>query len=124
MSNKLRKSISKTQQLNVPVFPEYMTPNGYLDASPETHALFFYYLNARRVYETYILDAPIVYEGDPDPEYNLEQLFNSTAMLYDVRPENMANAWIQVDKQCDLLKIPKLPNEVKYRFNYTHNIIQ
>ena len=96
---------------------EYITPNGFLDYENESHALFFYYINAQRIYETYIKNEPIVLEGDADPEYNLQELFISIAKLYNVHPENMANAWHQVDMQCRLLNLPLLPTETRYRFN-------
>lgn len=121
MSKYKHKKIFIEQNKNAPVsvalFTEYLIPNGHLTTQPECHALFYYYLNARRTYEEKVKDSPIVYEDDPDPTYNFRQLFTSIATLYNVEPEQMANCWEDVDKQCLLLGLPLMPDEEKYRFN-------
>ena len=94
-----------------------MEPEGVLTGDIHCHALFYYYLHARKTYETYVLNTPIVYEGTKDPEYNLEQLFKSTASLYGVDPTNMAGWWPLVDKQCLLMGLPLMPEGWKYSFH-------
>lgn len=111
------RDIPEGQDIRPPLFVGYMIPNGHLGTAPEEHALFFYYVHARRVYEELIRDEPIVYEGDPDPQYNLRQLFESIAGMYDCKPEEMAKAWKPVDNQAIALGLPLLPFEYKYRFD-------
>jgi len=102
-----------------PTFGAYEQPNGWLIRETACHALFYYYLIARHNYEEHIKD-PIVYEGDADPETNFKQLFNSIALAYGVAPEKMLQFWSNIDLQCDVLELPKLPE--KYRFNKTPEI--
>ncbi len=97
-----------------PTFQAYETPQGWLQHDAACHALFYYYLIARRNFEEHIKD-PIVYEGDADPEVNFKQLFSSIAIAYGVQPEKMLRFWSNIDLQCGVLKLPKLPEE--YRFN-------
>ncbi len=106
---------------NMPIFLGYMAPNGFLDEHPESHALWNYYLCARGAYERTIKDV-IVLEGDPDPAANFKQLFVNMAQLYGVQPEAMAKCWRQVDMQCDLINMPRLPDEDRYRFNSVDEI--
>jgi len=94
-----------------PVFTQYIAPNGGLDSQKETHALFYYYLLARKAYEEE-KDA-IVYEGDKDPEFNHMQILKSVARWYTVDVHHMVNAWKAVDLNCLMHDLPKLPN--KYR---------
>ena len=61
-------------------------------------------------------------EGDPDCVPNFRQLFTSTAIMYGVQPEQMIKFWGNVDMQCDVLGIGKLPDEDCYRFNVTPEI--
>jgi len=103
-------------KFTVPRFDTYIIPAGWLSIDTPCHALFYYYLAARRTYENDVKD-PIVYEGEPDPEVNFRQLFTSIAVAYGVQPEHMLKYWINVDMQCDLLHIPRLPAEDKYRFD-------
>lgn len=103
------------------VFHELVIPNGFLDEYLETHALWYYYLCARKTWEDKV-DSLIVLEGDDDPTVNFKQLFTTIAFLYDVNPENMANCWPQVDMQCEALNLPQLPKEERYRFNSKQEI--
>ena len=100
----------------IPLFLGYMQPHGYLDQHRESHALWYYYLTARNVYETHIEDI-VVLEGDVDPPYNFRQLFTSVARMYGVQPEGMGKCWLLVDKQCDLLGLPRMPEGERYRFD-------
>lgn len=102
-------------------FTQYNMPIGFLVKDSACHALFRYYLMARQTYETHVLD-PIVYEGEKDPEYNFKQLFSSVAKMYGVEPEHMTKYWINVDMQCDLLGLPLMPDEEKYRFDRVQEI--
>lgn len=99
------------------LFVGYIMPNGFLDRSRESHALWFYYLHARRTWEEFVQHDPIVYEGELDPGFNFRQLFESTARMYGVRPESMAKCWGMIDMQCRALQLPKLPDEERYRFD-------
>lgn len=105
----------------MPAFNEYNVPNGWLQNDPACHALWYYYLIARRVYEECILD-PVVYEGDKDPEYNFQQMFTSTAFAYGVAPERMIKFWSNVDMQCSTMQLPKMPEGDQYRFNKTPEV--
>lgn len=113
---KLRKALPENMRVDCTFFLNYISPKGFLDNNAETHALFFYYLHARRTYESFIRDEPLVLEGDPDHSVDFYALFKSIAALYDVEPEHMINAWPQIDKQCELIGCPKLPYERQYRF--------
>lgn len=115
------KDGDKTFVFSIPVFAAYTEPLGALSADKACHALWYYYLSARHVWETHIAD-PIVLEGDKDPEYNFKQMFTSIATWYGVTPETMKNFWDRIDKQCDRLGLPKLPDEDRYRFNLTPEI--
>lgn len=99
-----------------PYFMGYIYPNGNLDSFPETHALWNYYLAARGTYERTVVD-PLVLEGQKDPVGNYRQLFESIATMYGVTPSQMAKCWQMIDNQCDYLRLPKLPNEERYRFD-------
>lgn len=101
---------------DMPVFPEYEAPNGFLDNYLESHALWYYYLLARNTWERQV-DKPIVLEGEKDPEPNFHQLLQSIAHVYGIKLEGMVKCWPQIDKQCELLGLPKLPDEERYRFN-------
>lgn len=103
----------KKLRFSVPIFQDYLPPNGMLDEYLETHALFYYYLLAMRQYQEKIESVPIVLEGNPDPQVDFKQLYLSVARMYEVDPEKMANAWHQIDMQCRILGYPPLPD--KYR---------
>lgn len=104
-------------KIQVPLFPGYMRPNGYLLPDRPCHGLFYYYLSAQRVYEQNVEVKRIVYEGDPDPIVVFRNLFTSISALYGVSGEMMSKYWECVDAQCDLMGFPLLPDEEKYRFN-------
>jgi len=111
--------------IEVPIFEQYIIPLGLLTPNPIEHALFYYYLNARRTYEEHVVDKPIVYEDEADPEYNFQGLFTSIAALYNVKPEEMIMAWSVIDRQCEALNLPLLPDEYQYRFaNQTKILLQ
>lgn len=105
-------------KFTMPIFQQYLAPEGFLVRDKACHALFYYYLIAHNTYETHIKDV-IVYEGDPDPQYNFKQMFSSAAACYGVQPEQMVQFWRNVDMQCDLLGLPILPDEERFRFNRT-----
>ena len=111
-----------TIAFNMPVFHDYVIPEGFLVDDLASHALWYYYLIARGTYETHIMD-PIVYEGDKDPEFNFKQVFTSVATAYGVEPEIMVKFWDRVDMQCKQLQLPTLPDEDKYRFNVAAEIV-
>lgn len=96
-----------------PIFERYMQPFGGLNAERETHALFYYYLLARKNWEDEI--GGIVYEGSPDPIFAYLQLFKSIANLYGVEPEAMEKCWSEVDYTCAMHDLPKLPETSKLR---------
>lgn len=106
---------------NCPTFNAYNMPAGFLKPELACHALWYYYITGRNAWENAIKD-PIVLEGEKDPEINLQQLFMSIATMYGVRPEHMVHYWINVDMQCDLLKLPRMPVGDQYRFNVTPEI--
>lgn len=104
-----------------PVFTGYMKPLGWLLAEHEDqylacHALFRYYLSARQIYETES-DNLLAYEGEQDSSISYAGLFKGIANWYDVEYEIMAKFWPNVDMQCSLLGLPKMPEGDRYRFN-------
>ncbi len=101
-------------QYQLPLFPDYIIPNGGLTNERASHALFYYYLLATEMKDKE--DHGIVYEGDKDPEYFYREVFKSVAKLYNLRPEYMENLWPCVDLTCDMHNLPKLPHGTKYRF--------
>lgn len=107
--------IHKGFRLEIPLFPDYIIPNGGLTNERESHALFYYYILAMQMYDRE--KNGVVYEGDKDPEFNYRNVFLSVANLYGIRPENMVNAWPSVDVTCTMHNMPLLPREAKYRQN-------
>ena len=103
-------------QVEITIFEDFIHPRGALSHQIEAHALMFYYLNARRIYEMYELNDPIVYEGQDDPRQNYTELFESIAALYGVNPNRMQNFWPMIDDQCRLMGFPTLPENPKFRY--------
>lgn len=101
---------------NTPRFNIYEAPKGYLTEHPACHALFYYYLIARRAFEENEED-PIVLEGDADPVNDYQQIFTSVATSYGVSPENMVKYWDNIDNQCRLLGLPLMGQSEKLRMN-------
>ena len=113
--------LPKGQQIEVIMFEAFVKPRGALDWQVEAHALMFYYLNARRIYEMYEVEEVIIYEGDDDPRTNYIQLFESIASLYGVDANKMTTFWPMIDEQCFIMGFPLLPKDQKYR--YTGRIV-
>ena len=103
-------------RFEMPMYRKYIKPLGFLTEEKECHALWHYYVTARLVYETHV-ETPIVLEGDADPVTNFKQLFMSIAFTYQVQPEHMVKFWGNIDMQCHMLQLPKLPDMDIYRFN-------
>lgn len=99
-----------------PTFRAYEAPRGWLKHDQACHALWYYYILAYNNYREHILD-PIVFEGDPDVVPNFQQLFTSIATMYGVQPEEMVKFWPNVDLQCVIMALPKLPMNDSYRFS-------
>jgi len=104
-------------KIQVPLFPGFMQPNGYLLPDRACHGLFYYYLCAQRVYEQNVEVERVIYEGDLDPVLKFRDLFTSLSALYGVSANKMSKYWDVVDKQCDLMGFPRLPDEEQYRFD-------
>ena len=102
-------------------FDAYLAPDGFLGDEPGCHALFYYYLLARKTLEETEID-PFVYEDEKWPESNFKQLFQSIAIMYGLEPEQMLPFWVNVDMQCDLLRLPKMPDVDRLRFNKTPEV--
>jgi len=113
---KMKRDLPKGVEFECIIFEEYMKPYGYLDANKETHALFWYYLNARKAYDKHIDRMEVILEGDKDPVVNFRQLFESIAFQYGANVETMALGWPMVDAQCELLGFPKMPLGYQFRF--------
>ena len=105
-----------------PLFVGYMQPDGFLDQHRESHALFYYNLIAHNTYEEHVRDS-LKLEGELEVQPNFRAIFESLATLYGVQPEAMAKCWDMVDMQCQVLNIPTLPDEARYRFNTPDTII-
>lgn len=104
-----------------PTFRAYEAPLGWLTHDQACHALWYYYITALNNYLEHI-DDPIVLEGDPDVEPDFRQLFTSIATMYGVQPEQMVKFWRNVDLQCTIMALTKLPMNDKYRFDKTPEI--
>ena len=120
MSRFGEQQIAAGIQVEVPLFPEYIIPNGGLTNDRTTHALFYYYILAMQAYDQE--KNGIVYEGDKDPEFNYRQIFTSVAKLYGVAPEAMEKCWPSVDTTCHMHGMPMLPHDNKYRMIGSHMI--
>ena len=105
--------IDKGFTLEIPLFPDYIIPKGGLTNARESHALFYYYIQAMQMYDKEVNG--IVYEGDKDPEFWYDKLFANIARLYGVRPDAMVQAWPSVDQTCDMHGMPMMPHGNKYR---------
>ncbi len=97
-------------------FNSYLPPNGYLNEDNACHALFYYYLIAYKTLIETEID-PIIYEDELWPETNFKQQFTSTAIAYGVAPERMVYFWRNVDMQCDVLGMPRMPATNRLRFD-------
>ncbi len=104
-----------------PTFVQYEQPEGWLIRDAACHALWYYYIVATNNLIEHI-EEPIVFEGDPDVVPDFRQLFTSIATAYGVQPEQMIPFWVNVDMQCDVLGLRKLPTQDQYRFNKTPEI--
>ena len=102
-------------QWQVPLFLHHQEPYGRLLPEPECHALWYYYLLARKNYEEE--QDPIVLEGEDDPVYNYHQLFKSIATSYGVEPEKMVKFWKYVDAEAFANALPLLPKNEGLRFD-------
>lgn len=105
--------IHKGFNLELPLFPDYIIPNGGLTNDRESHALFYYYILAMNMYDKETNG--VVYEGDKDPEFFYANLFKSIAHMYDIKPDHMVNAWASVDVTCEMYGMPHMPHGQKYR---------
>lgn len=61
-------------------------------------------------------------EGTTDHPTNFKQQFTTCATIYGVTPEQMVKFWSNVDMQCTVLMLPKMPDEDRYRFDKTPEI--
>jgi len=114
LPNDAEKAQLNKMNFTPPLFVNYMQPNGGLTRDRETHALFYYYLLAKKNLET--RETQLVYEGDTDPVFAFRNLFKSIAILYGVRPEHMQKCWPEVDYTCHLNNLPKFPKGNAYRY--------
>lgn len=99
------------------LFLQYQQPFGYLSPVRESHGLWFYYVHARRNYEEEVQGVRIECEGERSLLYNYHQFLTSVCKMYGTTIERITNYWPEIDMQCTVLELPKLPNIEKYRFN-------
>ena len=116
----IEKSIDNFNK-EVPIFLNYIEPLGGLTKERESQCCFYYYLLAMNMYEMHT--DLIVMEGDPDPEVNYRNLFETLCKLYEVKPEAVAKCWTGVDTTCFMFGLPKLPDERRYRHDHKMEII-
>lgn len=91
---------------------------GHLPDLPEAHALFYYYLMARRQFEEIEQGFEIQYDlGQESSGVDYYQIATSIAWVYGVKLYEMIRYWRAVDEQCLLLGLPLLPHGEKYRLN-------
>ena len=116
--------------LAVPFFMGYTTKaGGCLPDLPEAHALWYYYVLARRQYEEIEIGYEVQYDlGQVSSGVNYKQLADTIAWMYGVKLYEMIRMWQYVDAQAKLLSLPLLPDTERYRFNkpyeINHKIIQ
>lgn len=95
----------------MPYYDIYNPPGGLLDRSMECHALFHYAVTAtgavNRMMHGFVL------ENDPDPKYNLFNLFKGIAKAYNVDPDAMERHWPNVAAQF-LVNKWELPDAVRF----------
>lgn len=102
------------------LFPDYHRPIGGLcnfEQHRECHALFYYAVTAREMYEAHVLGRAIEYEGDASITPMFRRHFEHVGNLYEVLTDIMSHHWHCITLQSQLCKIPILPDEERYRFN-------
>jgi hypothetical protein len=105
---------------NVPWFIGYTErAGGFLKDVPECHALFHYYLLARKSYEQVELGFEVQYDDSMivSTQTHYRAQLESVATMYGVDPDSMVRYWDCVDAQCIMLDLPFLPKGERYRFN-------
>ena len=113
-----RKMVVQFHAIN---FSPYNQPSGWLINDRACHALFYYYLIARNNYEREMVD-PIVIEGHVSEHYDYKGLFQRVAQIYGVDPERMLRFWSNVNMQAEMMALPLLPDEDRYRHNAIMNV--
>ena len=94
----------------------YERPNGYLDPSPECHALFYYADKAASNWKDEREHIRMIVDGKGDQTvFNYFQLWKTTAELYGADPDRMKNYWSAINMQRRALGLTVLPDEPKYR---------
>lgn len=98
--------------LQVPYWTEKIVPKGGLVQDNACHGLWYYYCLA--VYNWWNETYGTRYEDDPEPQHNYFNLFNSIANMYGTTPERMAKFWPNIDMQCRLDGLHRLPGEFRF----------
>ena len=96
-------------RMNPAFFPSYVRPHGYLCEDAACHALWLYYVTARRTWEEERNMLTLRLEDEPEPvPATYRNILAGIAPVYGVQPEEMTKHWAHVDRQCDYLEMPRM----------------
>jgi hypothetical protein len=70
-----------------------------------------------------VIDGGAIYEGELSSYTDFHNLFIGVTTAYQVDPVETAKHWPCITLQCQLLQIPMVPDEERYRFNRTPVIV-
>lgn len=108
---------------HIPLFIGYQEPDGFLPPLPEAHALFMYNLLAYDAYHRFTVNQIEYEDADPAHEPNYLSLLNQVCWWYMCEPEKVWKHWSSVQRQCEHINCPLLPDEERYRFNRTPEVV-
>jgi hypothetical protein len=103
-----------------PAFTGHTQPHGALAPHPACQALWYYYLLAKKQLE--LSKETIILEGTTHYPPVYKDLFNSVRLMYNVKPEQMIKFWKHIDRQCEIMDFPSLPQNDSIRFDKVGNI--
>lgn len=110
--NKMREFRIKFE---APQFTPYLIKNGgCLPDDRDCHALFFYAIYARKLYEDKYLGREIQYEGEAEVPPDFPRKFKTAAMIYGADPERMIRFWPEVEAQFEAASIPQVPEFLRF----------
>lgn len=96
--------------LQQPIYEDLLIPHGALPLDKRAHACWNYYVKAMKSVQKVgkSIDDQILYDDQPWRDLHFREQAQAVAMQYDLEsPEEMFKFWDYVDKQADLLGIPR-----------------
>lgn len=111
----MRKWQAGVYTMMAPYYDELLPENGgFLPRDVPAHALWHYYMIARRSYE--LEKDGFAYEGDVSPDFNGEQTFRSIALVHGCNPNDMIKFWPVIETQARMMGDDgDLPPRLKFR---------